>query len=216
MGVFNREFVQQPYEPSDGFCAVRTVWLMAYMARDILPWFSSEMFVIFTSVKFSLKNKLPNHHTHLLQWISSGYWNFQRELGLSNHKCCNDSVMHRIQPEYIQSKLNEWTDSKVMPSESHMVHTAKKPSDGSSGCCANRLMIIFTQSRDNSVLWMISKVWKHHWMIHVNFLDHGNLLRLCRPSEIRAGHPPKKTKALQSSKGLGEMKLKHRKDLHFV
>jgi hypothetical protein len=37
------------------------------------------------------------------------------------------------------------------------------------------------------------------------------------------GHPkfgqdtlPKKTKALQSSKGLGEMKLKHRKDLHFV
>ncbi|KAJ7321588.1 hypothetical protein DFH08DRAFT_1033494 [Mycena albidolilacea] len=33
----NREFAQQPYEPSDGFCAVRIVWLMAHMARDILP-----------------------------------------------------------------------------------------------------------------------------------------------------------------------------------
>jgi hypothetical protein len=121
----NREFAQQPYEPSDGFCGVHTV------AGDILLWFSSEMFVIVTSVKFSLKKKLPNHHTHLLQWISSGYWNFQRELGLSNHKCCNDSVMHRIRPQYIQSKLNKWTGSKVMLSESHMEHTAKNPSDGS-------------------------------------------------------------------------------------
>ncbi|KAJ7668052.1 hypothetical protein B0H17DRAFT_1142616 [Mycena rosella] len=42
-GKRNREFVQQPYEPSDGFCAVHAVWLMAYMAGDILPCFSSEI-----------------------------------------------------------------------------------------------------------------------------------------------------------------------------
>jgi len=26
-GQYNREFAQQPYEPSDGFFAVRTIWL---------------------------------------------------------------------------------------------------------------------------------------------------------------------------------------------
>lgn len=51
----NREFAQQLYEPTDGVYAVRAVWLMPYMAGDMLPWFSSEMFIIVTSVKFCRK-----------------------------------------------------------------------------------------------------------------------------------------------------------------
>jgi hypothetical protein len=35
------ERLRNSHEPSDGFFAVRTVWLMAYMAGDILPIFPS-------------------------------------------------------------------------------------------------------------------------------------------------------------------------------
>jgi hypothetical protein len=45
------------------------------MAGNILHCFLSEIFVIHLNVKFSFENKLPGHHTHLLQRESLENWN---------------------------------------------------------------------------------------------------------------------------------------------
>jgi hypothetical protein len=66
------------------FFAVRAVWLMACMAGGILHFFLSEIFFIPLNVKFYFENKLPGHHTHLLQPESLENWNSQQELGHPN------------------------------------------------------------------------------------------------------------------------------------
>ncbi|KAJ7934462.1 hypothetical protein B0H13DRAFT_1855070 [Mycena leptocephala] len=42
----DREFAHEPYEPFDGFFAVRTIWLMAHMDLNLSSEFESELMVI--------------------------------------------------------------------------------------------------------------------------------------------------------------------------
>src|ERR1700712_2855528 len=137
-GVVIREFAQQPYEPSDGFCAVPTIWLG--ISYPVSPQKCSSLLQVSSSLS----------KTNCLTITLIYYSEYHQEIEISSENWGSatadvaTTVLCTIydQNTYKVSSISELAQ-KVMPSESHMVHTAQKPSDGSYGCCANSLMIQF-------------------------------------------------------------------------